>query len=140
MFQLDHVAVQVADLDAAIAFYTEKLGLKLVFTKVDRAHHEAFAFLELAGGRLELLQTLDADGHAQARPKRPIAEPFCPHIALATGDLDQLLERLEQQGIPIVKGPLEIPATVRWLYVADPDNNIIEFVQWTSANQELVHE
>ena len=72
MFQLDHVAVQVADLDAAIAFYTEKLGLKLVFTKVDRAHHEAFAFLELAGGRLELLQTLDADGHAQPRPKPPI--------------------------------------------------------------------
>ena len=56
-------------------------------------------------------------------------------IALATGDLDQLLERLEQEGIPIVKGPLEIPATVRWLYVADPDRNIIEFVQWTSSNQ-----
>ena len=130
MFQLDHVAVQVADLDAAIAFYTEQLGLELLYTKIDRAHHEAFAFLQLAGGRLELLQRLDVDGHPQPRPKPPIAEPFCPHIALATRDLDQLIERLRQAAIPIVKGPLEIPATVRWLYVADLDNNIIEFVQW----------
>jgi catechol 2,3-dioxygenase-like lactoylglutathione lyase family enzyme len=134
MFQLDHVAVQVTDLDAAIAFYTEKLGLELLYTKIDRAHHEAFAFLQLAGGRLELLQRVDVDGHPQPRSKPPIAEPFCPHIALSTRDLDQLIERLGQAAISIVKGPLEIPATVRWLYVADPDNNIIEFVQWISPS------
>ncbi|MCZ6792378.1 MAG: VOC family protein, partial [Planctomycetota bacterium] len=56
MARLDHVAVRVSDLDAATAFYTEKLGLKLLFRKVDETQHEAFAFLELEGGNLELLQ------------------------------------------------------------------------------------
>jgi hypothetical protein len=37
---------------------------------------------------------------------------------------------LRDQAIAIVKGPLEIPGKVRWLYAADPDKNVIEFVQW----------
>jgi hypothetical protein len=45
-------------------------------------------------------------------------------------DLDLLIVQLERVGIQICKGPLEIPGRVRWLYVADPDQNIVEFVQW----------
>ena len=33
-------------------------------------------------------------------------------------------------GISLLKGPLAIPDKVRWCYLADPDNNVIEFVQW----------
>ena len=27
-------------------------------------------------------------------------------------------------------GPLEISGRVKWVYVSDPDNNVIEFIQW----------
>ena len=37
---------------------------------------------------------------------------------------------LNEKRIPILKGPLEIQGQVRWMYLADPDNNILEFVQW----------
>ena len=33
MAKLDHVAVEVSDLDAAIEFYEEKIGLKFLFKK-----------------------------------------------------------------------------------------------------------
>lgn len=132
MLKMDHVAIRVADLDKAIAFYTEKLGLVLLFKQIDVAHHEAFAFLQLDGGKLELLQKLADDGRPLAYAAPPVGEPFCPHIAFVTGDMDQLVRRFEREGIPIAKGPLEIPGTVRWVYVHDPDNNILEFVNWST--------
>ncbi len=131
MARLDHVAVRVSDLDAATAFYTEKLGLKLLFRKVDERHHEAFAFLELEGGNLELLQLLDEHNNPKAYLAPSIEEPYCPHLALATTDMDSLLKKWEREAIRIVKGPLEVPGLARWVYTCDPDNNIIEFVQWT---------
>jgi catechol 2,3-dioxygenase-like lactoylglutathione lyase family enzyme len=130
MVKLDHVALEVSDMEDAIAFYTRKLGLKLISSKVDEIHHEAFAFLKLEGANLELLQMLDK----RNRPKKFVPNPArasnCPHVALATSDMAKLMDLLEREEIPIVKGPLEIPGEVRWIYVQDPDQNILEFVEW----------
>ncbi len=126
----DHVAFQVSDMDIAIDFYTTSLGLKLLFRKVDEAHHEAFAFLELEGGNLELLQILDDQNQPVPAEPASIKPPYCPHLALGVDDLDAALARLEETGVPLVKGPLEIVGEVRWAYFADPDGNVIEFVQW----------
>lgn len=130
MHRLDHVALQVADLDRAIEFYTRTLGLRLMFRELDEEHHEAFAFLEIEGGNLELLHVLDGHNrpvpHAAAAPQ----PPYCPHVALGVDDLDTILDTLTKAGIPLLKEPLAIPGKVRWCYMADPDNNVIEFVQW----------
>lgn len=130
MRRLDHVALQVSDLDAAISFYTEKLKLKLLFRTVDELHHEAFCFLELEGGNLELLQSLDSQNQPAPFSPPPIRAPYCPHVAIAADDLDGLLAELREGGVAVIKGPMEIPDKVRWAYVSDPDNNVIEFVQW----------
>jgi catechol 2,3-dioxygenase-like lactoylglutathione lyase family enzyme len=130
MRRLDHVALQVSDLDAAISFYTEKLKLKLLFKTVDELHHEAFCFLELEGGNLELLQSLDSQNQPTPFSPPPILAPYCPHIAIAADDLDGLLAELQAGGVNVIKGPMEIPGKVRWVYISDPDHNVIEFVQW----------
>jgi len=46
----DHTAFRVSDLDVAIRFYTESLGLRLLFRNVNNEEHEAYAFLQLEGG------------------------------------------------------------------------------------------
>jgi len=130
MHRLDHVAVQVADLDRAIAFYTQTLGLKFMFGELDEEHHEAFAYVELEGGNLELLQRLDEQNRPVSYSAPAPAPPYCPHVALGVDDLDAMLATLAQAGVSLLKGPLAIPGKVRWCYVADPDNNVIEFVQW----------
>ena len=130
MPRADHFAYEVSDLERAIRFYTEKLGLKLLSSEVDREHHEAFAFLKLDGGNLELLQKLDQTDNPIPRTPRAPEPPYCPHLALATGDMDACLANLRRHGIPILKGPLEIPGEIRWVYVTDPDNNVLEFIQW----------
>lgn len=130
MHRLDHVAVQVADLDRAIDFYTGTLGLRLMFRELDEEHHEAFAFLEMEGGNLELLQMLDEQNRPVPCVTPKPRPPYCPHVALGVDDLDAILDTLARAEIPLLKGPLAIPGKVRWCYVADPDNNVIEFVQW----------
>ncbi len=122
----DHVAFEVADIDAAIEFYCGPLGMELMFKEVDPGHGEAFAFFALDGGNLELLQRLD-----RPMPPRPKPEPpWCPHVALKTDDMDETIRMLKSNNVLILKGPLETPGKVKWLYAADPDYNIIEFVQW----------
>ena len=128
MTRNDHTAFQVSNMDASIRFYTEALGLKLLFRHVNEEQHEDYAFLELDGGNLELLQHLGAPF-----VKPDIKPPYCPHLALATGDMDGTLRLFREHGIPIVKGPLEVPGEERWVYVSDPDNNVIEYIQWLAG-------
>jgi len=128
--KVDHFAFRVFDLDKAIKFYQEILGLKLLSKTVDENHHEAFAFLELEGGNLELLQLMDENNNPAPFEKSEVKQPFCPHLAIKCENLDELVLELVKKKIEIVKGPLEIPEMVKWLYIADFDNNFIEFVEW----------
>jgi len=127
----DHTAFRVSDLDAAIRFYTESLGLRLLFRNVNQEQHEAYAFLQLKGGNLELIQTLNA---TYLKPK--IEPPYCPHFALETEDMEKVLEMVEARGIHLVKGPLKIPGEEQWLYLSDPDNNVIEYIEWTAKKRK----
>ncbi len=125
MMRNDHTAVRVSDLDTAIKFYTEALGLQLRFKKVNADVGEAYAIIELEGGNIELLQTLNQPF------KTPVIEPpYCPHLALGTEDLGKTLEMVRTKSIRIVSGPLEIAGEEKWLYIADPDGNVIEFIEW----------
>ena len=132
--KVDHFAIEVSDLAAAIRFYTEKLGLKLMFSEVDQIQHEAYAFLELEGGNLELLQGLTEDNQPKIYERPVLKPPYCPHLALQTDDIDSILALTKARGIPLVKGPLEIPGKVKWLYLSDPDNHVIEFVEWENPS------
>ena len=125
MATADHFAYAVSDMDRSIEFYTQVLGLKLLSNNFDEAHQEKYAFLELEGANLELVQALEYPLEPQAA--RP---PYCPHLALSTDDMDATLAMIEARSIPVVKGPLEIPGEVKWIYLRDPDNNVIEFVEW----------
>jgi catechol 2,3-dioxygenase-like lactoylglutathione lyase family enzyme len=128
--KIDHFAYEVSDLDAAIRFYTGKLGFKVVLGKtVDEKEHEAFAILELAGGKVELLQALSADNTPQPFEPIPLRPHACPHLALGVDDFDATLAMLAREGISILHGPLEIAGVAKWMYVCDPDGNVIEFCQ-----------
>jgi len=126
MQRADHFAFQVSDMDRAIRFYTESFGLKLLFRESSAEHQEEFAFLELEGGSLELLKKLDGSSF---EPEAPVP-PYCPHLAFTTDDMDATLAMIREKDLPIVKGPLEVARKVKWIYVRDPDQNVIEFIEW----------
>jgi len=122
----EHTAFQVSNMDESLAFYTQKLGLRLISRETNPAEQEDYAFLELDGGNLELIQRL-ADEPFVKPSLRP---PYCPHFAVVTNDMARTVAGIKAAGIPIVKGPLEIAGVETWIYVSDPDNNVLEFIQW----------
>ena len=125
MLKLDHIGLEVSDMDRAVDFYHHKLGLNLRSRGVHEDVREEYAFLDMGGAPLELIRPLDA------APMTPNIRPSnCPHVAFLTDDMDATLELIRTQGMDVVKGPLEIPGHERWIYVRDPDGNVIEFIQW----------
>jgi len=119
------MAFEVSGMDQSIRFYTEILGLRLLFREVNMEEQEDYTFLELEGGNLELLQWLNGEPFV----KPAIKPPYCPHLALCSENMNQTLKLIEEHHIPIIKGPLENTES-KWIYICDPDNNVIEFVQW----------
>jgi catechol 2,3-dioxygenase-like lactoylglutathione lyase family enzyme len=127
--KIDHFAFEVSDLPASIDFYVNKLGFQLQMTFTDEKEHETLAVLALDGGKLELIQVLDGANEKKPFDPQVVRPHFCPHLALESDDFEKTLADIRAQGLKIVHGPLEIPGLAKWLYITDPDNNVIEFFQ-----------
>jgi len=121
----DHVAFQVSDMDSSISFYIQKLGFKLNFRSTNEEEQEEYAFLEYGNTRLELIQNLKEE-----YKKPEIKKPYCPHLCLEVENMKQSIEILKKNNIHIIRGPLEIKDEETWVYFSDPDNNILEHIQW----------
>jgi len=122
----DHTAFQVGNVEQAIEFYVNKLGFTLVSRAVNPEEREAYAFLALEDLRLELIQDLSTASYV----KPTVQPPYCPHLAIQTDDMVEAVTRLKQAGVSVLRGPLETKGEDTWLYFCDPDNNILEYVQW----------
>jgi catechol 2,3-dioxygenase-like lactoylglutathione lyase family enzyme len=100
---INHVALQVDDIEEAVAFYTDLFQP----TAVDRSEPHA-AFLEFGDQFLALFQ------------RGPRAEE--PHFGLVVDDKEQARRTLEEAGVEVLPG--------RFLDVRDPSGNRIQIVQY----------
>ncbi len=97
---LDHVGIAVGDLDAALRFYRDALGLEIrppeeVPSQKVRAH-----VLPLGDAALELLEaTSEESPIARFLEKRG---PGIHHITLAVADIRAALDELRARGIRLI--------------------------------------
>ena len=109
VWHLDHMLLEVGDLERAEAFYLDLLG----FSVRKRGKHR--------DGR-SLVVTEQGLGLTTGGGGRGTIE----HLAFRTRNVALLAERLRGEGVEIVDGPVETDYGVS-LYVRDPDGNKIEF-------------
>ncbi|MBU2531879.1 MAG: VOC family protein [Alphaproteobacteria bacterium] len=114
---INHVALEVGDIDAALAFYGQFLTFEL------RAKSETMAFIDLGDQFLALTK-------AENRPRDAHR-----HFGLVVDDKDAVRRIIDDMGIDIVSG--------RFLDFYDPWGNRIEIVsydaiQFTKAENVLV--
>jgi len=108
MPRLNHVAIVVADLEAALPFFRDLLGLPLA--RIAEVPEEAVrvAFFPMDGGEIELVQPTDAEsGVARFLARRG---PGLHHICVEVEDLEGVLGRLRAAGVQLIH---EAPLTGR---------------------------
>ena len=114
--RMDHLAVLVADLDEALTFWRDVLGLPVAEIAAVPQERSAIAFLPLENGEIELVQpTDDESGIARYLAKRG---PGMHHICLEVDDLDGMLARLKARGVELINPePVTKPNGVRYAFV-----------------------
>ena len=132
---IDHVGVAVADYDAAIAFYTERFGFRVVHEEVneDQGIREAMLAVRDAPAGSVAVQLMapldDSSVIAKFLDKRG---PGIQQIAYRVSDLDQLSDRLREQGVRLVyESPRRGTANSRinFIHPKDAGGVLIELVQ-----------
>ena len=125
MPELDHIALEVSNMDISIDFYTKKLGFSFVSRAINENEKEEYCYLESEGFNLELLKDLTKKTSSRKEAQRP----YCPHICFSTNNMNETINELNSKNIKIIHGPLKIENEATWVYFADPDFNVLEFIQ-----------
>ena len=98
--KVDHIGIAVKDLDEALKFYEEVLGIKCVNTEVVEEQKVKVAFLPIGDTEVELLESTEEDG--------PIAKFIekrgegIQHIAYRVEDIEKAIEELKEKGIRMI--------------------------------------
>jgi methylmalonyl-CoA epimerase len=97
---IDHVAIVVKDLDAAIRLYTETLGFSLVYREIVADQGIEAVGVRTGDAVIELLRPLD-EGSPIAK-YRGEAETKLHHTAYRVADIRSELARLKAAGVRLI--------------------------------------
>jgi methylmalonyl-CoA/ethylmalonyl-CoA epimerase len=97
---IDHVAIAVENLDAAVSLFESAFGLKAHHREEIAGFGVEIATIATGGTEIELVQGTTPDSSIT----KFVASrgPGLHHIALAVGDIDGALAKLAAQGIPLI--------------------------------------
>ncbi len=97
---LDHIGIAVADIDAALAFYRDALGLEIELPEDVPSQGVRAHFIPAGEGALELLEaTADDSPIAKYVAKRG---PGLHHITLRVDDIRAALDALDARGVRLI--------------------------------------
>ena len=97
---VDHIAIAVADLDAAVSLFATVFGMKAVHREEIPGYGVRVATLATGGTAIELVQGITPDSPIT----KFVAErgPGMHHVALEVADIDEALALLREQGVPLI--------------------------------------
>jgi methylmalonyl-CoA/ethylmalonyl-CoA epimerase len=98
--KMHHIALLVPELEPALKFWRDLLGLPLQSVEDVPAQAARIAFLPAGGGEVELVQPVtDDSGLAKSLQKRG---PGIHHVCFEVDDLDAMIGLLKQKGIRLI--------------------------------------
>jgi len=98
--KIHHVAIVVPDIEDALGFWRDALGLELSHLEDVPEQETLVAFLPTGGSEVELVQpTTDSSGMARYMLKRG---PGMHHICFEVENIEEILARLKQKGVQLI--------------------------------------
>ena len=97
---IDHIAIAVSDLEEALEFWRDTLGLKLTHREEVSSQQVDTAFFEIGASKIELVEpTTEDSGIARFVKKNGST---LHHIALEVEDLSSMLVNLKSKGLHLL--------------------------------------
>ena len=112
------VTIRVNDVSASLHFYHDILGLP-IDTRHTRPGHDMVMLGEASQPKVELLYT----ENAKADPAGGMT------IGIQVDSVQQTLELMSRNGIPIQSGPISPGPGISFFFVKDPDGYTVQFVE-----------
>jgi catechol 2,3-dioxygenase-like lactoylglutathione lyase family enzyme len=142
---VSHIAIAVRDMDRALPFWTEVVGLHASLDTIEefaisgRTLRRRAVYLRQREGANEPFLVLDqpCDGAAPGEAKA-MFDLGIHHVGFWVDDIDEIEARARVYGAPIISGPVTTDSLrygeaagsqVRTLLVRDADGNVIQFDQ-----------
>lgn len=127
---LAHVCFTVSDLDASLAFYRDKLGMKEAFDFVNDKGERYGIYLHV-GGRQFIELFVDP-------PAPPAPNQSFRHICLEVDDINAAVAALRDQGVEVSEP--KFGGDYSWqAWLSDPDGNRIELHAYTPESWQAPH-
>ncbi|MEE9270470.1 MAG: methylmalonyl-CoA epimerase [Candidatus Krumholzibacteria bacterium] len=132
--RIDHIAIAVEDLDAALAMYQSLFELEAAHREYIKDFDVDIATFTIGNTEIELLE-----GRSQDSPIRKFVRKSGPglhHIAFAVDDIRKVLARLKAEGVRLID---ETPrrgkgnSLVAFVHPASTQNVLYELVQMDSS-------
>lgn len=124
--KIEHLGIATRELDGALRFWRDALGLEVIETEEVAEQRVRVAMLPVGEPRIELLEPTSEDSPiAKFLEKRG---PGIHHIAIRVDDIRQALERLKKRGVRLID---ETPRT-------GAGGSLIAFVHPSSTNGVLL--
>lgn len=99
-FKIDHLAIVVSDLEEALAFWRDALGLPLDRTEANPGENVNIAFMHVGDSHIELLEPTDASsGIGRYLEKRGAG---MHHICIQVEQIEATMARLRQHNIELI--------------------------------------
>lgn len=124
--RINHIGLRVTNLEVTRSFY-EKLGFKFIVGPVGP---EPVAIMEHPSG-VNINFILNSKDEKTLNVLMDISEKHTgyTHVALEVTDLDSVQSQLNALDFLITEGPITIPSGAAFIFIRDPDDNVIEFHQ-----------
>lgn len=106
--KINHVAIVVQDIDEALGFWRDQLGLELDHIEEVPSQASKVAFMPVGGSEVELVQPTDPEsGLGKYLEKRGEG---LHHLCIEVDDIEAMLELLKGKGVRLInETPVDLP-------------------------------
>ncbi|MFD1204381.1 MULTISPECIES: methylmalonyl-CoA epimerase [Sporosarcina] len=101
MKKIDHIGIAVKNIDSALAYYINTLGLKLLGIEEVKSQHVKVAFIDAGNIKIELLEPLGSEG-AVAKYIEKRGEGI-HHVAFGVSNIRNRMEELKKNGVQLLQ-------------------------------------
>ncbi|MDY6847182.1 MAG: methylmalonyl-CoA epimerase [Chloroflexota bacterium] len=106
--KINHIAIVVENIEDALSFWQDQLGLKLDHIEDVPSQASKVAFLPIGDGEVELVEPTDPDsGLSKYLEKRGEG---MHHLCFQVDDIEGMLDLLREKGVRLInKTPVDLP-------------------------------